>query len=425
MLRLSGEQAINIAQRMAPKVTKWEHSQAVVGYISQSNGVVLDQVVITTFKAPRSFTGENTVEFSCHGNPLIVDAVINLAIEYGARLARGGEFTRQAVLNGKMSMLKAEALNEVIHAGSLDGVEIAQQGLQGLVDDNEVLLREKLLNIAAELEAKMDYPQEDLSFESDEEIVETLSGLALNARLSAESYQQNRIRLHGAKVAILGPVNAGKSSLFNHLVGSKRAIVSERPGTTRDIVERRVLLDGIEICFFDTAGARFDSNDPIENEGIQMGIELAKEADLCLLVHPANRDIGVILDLQNEIGSVPSLLVVTHIDLVDNVSFESDCFVSNLTGSGISHVKLKIRTMLGLNKILEGKYVSLSQRQQSIFQRIADHIEFSAAALGGFLGPAVATEEITLALEALAELRGGNAREAVLDQLFSKFCIGK
>ena len=425
MLRLSGEQAIEIAQEMAPTIQKWEHSCAVVGYIHQSNGTVLDQVIATTFEAPRSFTGENTVEFSCHGNPLIVDAIINLAIEYGARLARAGEFTRQSVLNGKMSMLKAEALNEVIHAGSLSGVEIAQQGLRGLVDDNERQLREVLLTIAAELEAKMDYPQEDLSFESDEKIVEALNQIARNARLTAESYQQNRIRLHGAKVAILGPVNAGKSSLFNHLVGSKRAIVSDRPGTTRDIVERRVLIDGMEICFFDTAGARFDSADPIENEGIQMGIEIAKEADLCLLVHPANQDVGVIAELKKQIQSVPSLFVLTHIDLVSEYTIEADCMVSNKSEEGLKELFVKIRTMLGINKKSELTNISLSQRQQSLFQVIADHIETSAEALSGFLGPAVATEEITLALEALAELRGDDAREAVLDQLFSKFCVGK
>mgnify|MGYP001298951394 CR=1 FL=1 len=425
MLRLSGEQAIEIAQKMAPTIHKWEHSRVAVGYIRQTDGTVLDQVVVTTFKAPQSFTGENTVEFSCHGNPLIVDAIINLAIEYGARVARAGEFTRQAVLNGKMSMLKAEALNEVIHAGSLEGVDIAQQGLRGIVDDNESKLRRTLLNIAAELEAKMDYPQEDLSFESDEQIVEALHQIAQNARLTAQSYQQNRIRLNGAKVAILGPVNAGKSSLFNHLVGSNRAIVSDRPGTTRDIVERRVLIDGMEICFFDTAGARFDSTDPIENTGIQMGIEIAKEADLCLLVHPANEELGVIMDLQKEISHVPSLLILTHIDVKTSLNLQSDCRVSNKSKKGLKELFLKIRTVLGINKTSENKYVSLSQRQQSLFQVIADHIDMSASALNGFLGPAVATEEITLALEALADLRGDDAREAVLDQLFSKFCIGK
>ena len=184
-------------------------------------------------------------------------------------------------------------------------------------------------------------------------------------------------------------------------------------------------MDGMEICFFDTAGARFDSTDPIENEGIQMGIEIAKEADLCLLVHPANQDLGVIVDLQQEINHVPSILVLTHIDLISDVDIEADCMISNKSGLGLEDLLLKIRTVLGLNKISETNHVSLSQRQQALFQSIADHVEVSAEALNGFLGPAVATEEITLALEALAELRGDDAREAVLDQLFSKFCIGK
>ena len=425
MLRLSGEQAIEIAQRMAPRIQIWDHSKAVVGRIQQRDGSILDQVIVTTFNAPRSFTSENTVEFSCHGNPLIVDAIIELAIHYGARMARSGEFTRQAVLNGKMTMLKAEALNEVIHASSLDGISIAQSGLLGAVDSNEVQLRNRLLDIAAELEAKMDYPQEDLSFESDEEIVDALMSIAAEASETAETYKNNRIRLHGAKVAILGPVNAGKSSLFNHLVGSKRAIVSARPGTTRDIVERRVLMDGMEICFFDTAGARFDSDDPIENEGIQMGLELAHEADLCLLVHPAHKPLGVVLDIKTQLESSSFLMIATHCDLDNSPEYEFDCMISNIEEIGLIELKDKIRTVLGFNKSIEGAKVVLSQRQQSLFQSIADHVRHSAEALSGFLGPAVATEEITLALEELASLRGADAREHVLDRLFSKFCIGK
>ena len=425
MLRLSGSQAIEIAQRMAPRIQIWDHSKAVVGRIQQRDGSILDQVIVTTFNAPRSFTGENTVEFSCHGNPLIVDAIIELAIHYGARMARAGEFTRQAVLNGKMTMLKAEALNEVIHASSLDGISIAQSGLLGAVDSNEVQFRNRLLDIAAELEAKMDYPQEDLSFESDEEIVDALMSIAAEASETAETYKTNRIRLHGAKVAILGPVNAGKSSLFNHLVGSKRAIVSARPGTTRDIVERRVLMDGMEICFFDTAGARFDSDDPIENEGIQMGLELAHEADLCLLLHPAHQPLGVVLDIKTQLEGSSFLMVATHCDLDSNPIYKFDCMISNIEELGIVELKNKIRTVLGFNKSIEGTKVVLSQRQQSLFQSIADHVRHSAEALSGFLGPAVATEEITLALEELASLRGADAREHVLDRLFSKFCIGK
>ena len=425
MLRLSGVSALDIASKMAPRASELKHGRAIVTWIRMPDGTRLDQVVLTIFHAPNSFTGEDTVEIGCHGNPLIVDQIVDVALSYGAQMARPGEFTRQAVLNGKLSFLKAEALNELIHAGSVDGIHLAQQGLVGDIDIHELELRTKLLEIAAELEAKMDYPQEDLSFESDEEVIQALESIALDARQTAESFQKNRIRLNGANVVILGPVNAGKSSLFNNLVGQKRAIVSDRPGTTRDIVERRILLDGLEVCFFDTAGARFDSDDPIENEGIQMGLELAQEADLCLFLCPAQCDLGVVEDLKLELTDKASLTIATHADVCSEPSFEYDVLISNTDKNGILELGLKIRTVLGFNKTNESNRVVLSQRQQSLFLSIAEHIELSATALSGFLGPAVATEEITLALEMLASLRGDSAREQVLDTLFAKFCIGK
>lgn len=424
MLRLSGSSSIDIAKKMAPNSRLWKHGCAVVGSIYYDDGRVLDQVVITTFIAPKSFTGENTVELGCHGNPLIIDAIIQRAIQLGARLARAGEFTRQAVINGKMSFLKAEALNELIHATSFAGVSLAHKGLSGHIDDQEKVFRNHLLDVAAELEAKMDYPQEDLSYETDQDISQILSRLADKARKSAASYKQNRIRLHGAKVVLLGPVNAGKSSLFNHIVGTKRAIVSSQPGTTRDIVERRVLLDGLEVSFFDTAGTRLNSSDPIENEGMQMGIEMAQEADLCLLVCPANESGDVIEAIKRKI-SRPFLIVATHSDVSSKISFDFDILVSNTRITGINELNKKIRTVLGVYENQENTLISLSLRQQSIFYMIADHIDVASEALNGFLGPAVATEEITLALEQLALLRGDDAREQVLDRLFSKFCIGK
>lgn len=425
MLRLSGDSALEIAFQMAPRVSELKHGRAITAWIRRPDGSRLDQVILTSFHAPHSFTGENTVEIGCHGNPLIVDQIVDLALGYGAQMARPGEFTRQAVLNGKMSFLKAEALNELIHAGSTDGINLAQKGLVGNIDVHELELRTSLLDIAAELEAKMDYPQEDLSFDSDEEVVQALRSIASDARQTAKSYQKNRVRLNGANVVILGPVNAGKSSLFNNLVGQKRAIVSDKPGTTRDIVERRILLDGLEVCFFDTAGARFDSNDPIENEGIQMGLELAQEADLCLFLCPAHCDLGVVEQLKMELSDKPSLTIATHADVCSVPLFKYDVLVSNIDKTGISDLGLKIRTVLGINETSENNRVVLSQRQQSLFLSIAEHVELSAVALNGFLGPAVATEEITLALELLASLRGDSAREQILDTLFAKFCIGK
>ena len=293
------------------------------------------------------------------------------------------------------------------------------------MDQNEEALRNSLLDICAEIEAEMDYPQEDLSDNSEEDTAQKLRELALQAKEAAQSFQANKTRLQGASVVILGPVNAGKSSLFNHLVGSKRAIVNSRPGTTRDIIERRVLFEGLEVCFFDTAGIRFDTNDSIEKEGIQMGLELAYEADLCILVCPIFQEIGVIDDLRQKIKHIPSILIASHLDQSSEAKFVYDIAVSNKTEEGLELLRERIRRELGLQDSKESKWIALSQRQYELFLSIAEHLEMAAEAIVGFLGPVVAAEEITQALERLSELRGESAREAILDRLFSKFCIGK
>lgn len=426
MLRISGEDSFTIASRLAPKVASLEHGTIRVTNIRDTENNIVDQVTMVAFHAPKSFTGEHVVEISCHGNPIIVEKIIHLSIQYGARLARPGEFTRQAVENAKMSMLQAEALHEVIHAASAEGILVAQAGLQGQVDAQELYLREELLNICAELEAKMDYPQEDLSFDTDEELANKLDELVQLAKESADSYIANKVKIHGAKVALLGPVNAGKSSLFNNLVGSKRAIVSNIPGTTRDIVERTILVDGLDIQFFDTAGTRFDTEDPIEAEGVQMGLDLVQDVDICLVVVPCMHTDVVLLDyLIAAISPTPYLVVATHADMDIIPIFEYDILVSNIDLSGIIEIKNKIRTMLGFTSSKSAKHVALNQRQQELFYRIAEHVHMAKDSLLGVLGPVVAAEEITQALECTAMLRGESAREMILDKIFEKFCIGK
>lgn len=425
VLRLSGADAFDIGSQLIGKSRSWKHRNASLHRILDRRGQELDQCIFLAFEGPSSFTGEDILEISCHGNPLIVDQIIDIAISYGARLARNGEFSRRAVMNGKLSLLKAEALNQVIHASSVEGISLAQRGLSGGVDQNEEHIRGELIDICAEIEAEMDYPQEELSDNSDEYTAQRLRAIAKRARKAAESFQSNKTRLQGASVVILGPVNAGKSSLFNHLVGSKRAIVNSRPGTTRDIIERRVLFEGIEVCFFDTAGIRFDTDDSIEKEGIQMGLELASEADLCLLLCPIFQKIGVIADLRVKIKEIPSILIASHLDQESKPKFAYDLAISNKTGEGIALLRERIRAELGLQESKESQWIALSQRQYELFLSIAEHIELAAEAIIGFLGPVVAAEEITQALERLGELRGESAREAVLDRLFSKFCIGK
>ena len=425
LIRLSGCDARNIVDQLLRKPQHWKDRAVSLAMVVDHQQKRLDQVLLTYMKAPRSFTGEDVVEMSCHGNPLIVQQIIEEAIRIGARLARPGEFTRRAVENKKMSFLQAEALNELIHSVSIEGVQVAQAGLSGNVDKNELEIREELLDICAEIEAKMDYPQEDLSYEDDQSVSEALLSIAQKAQESANAWRDNRIFLQGAKVTILGPVNAGKSSLFNHLVGSKRAIVNRRPGTTRDIVERRVILNGIDVCFFDTAGIRFSTDDPVEEEGIQMGLELAKQSDLCLLLIPVDQQLGVMGEVSRQLDGVPLLWVGSHVDKAVEPTFSTDHKISNVTQEGIETLRDSIGRILGVKPSKDGKRVALSQRQYELFLAIASHVTQASNSLMGILGPAVAAEEVTQALERLAELRGENAREQVLDRLFSRFCIGK
>ena len=425
VLRVSGDQAIDFLGRLIAEKNPLllPTRNLLLRSLYDQDGDVLDKALVSVMPGPNSFTGEDVAEIMCHGNPIIVDAVINTMILFGARPARPGEFSRRAVEHGKVSLLQAEALNGLIHAVSLPGVALAQKGLSGSVDQNEQELREELLDICAELEARMDYPQEDLSYESDADLAEKLLSLAQCAKFASSSWRGNRIQLEGAKVAIVGPVNAGKSSLFNHLVGSHRAIVSDQPGTTRDVVERRVVHQGLDICYFDTAGFREQSDDSIELEGMAMGLSLAASADLVLMVFPVWSSQKE-LDLLSSKISSPKLLIATQCD-IGSAQFSCDLECSSTTETGIDEVKNAITTKLTDAVTQAQRWTALSQRQQELFWSVAEHLERAKSSLLGLAGPVVAAEELTQALERLSELRGDDARESVLDRLFSRFCIGK
>lgn len=387
---------------------------------------MIDQGLVAYMPNPNSFTGEDVVEIFCHGNPIIVELLIDRCVELGARLARAGEFSRRAVLNNKLSLLQAEALNKLIHCRSVEGIKWANQGLQGEIDKGLAPVEELLLDICAELEARLDYPQEGLGYVEDLELCQKLQKIASDCRQSAQTWRAGKIRLNGAQVAILGPVNAGKSSLFNHLVGKQRALVSNIPGTTRDVIEKSILIDGLEICFLDTAGARTDTQDPLEKKGIQLGIEMAKEVDLGLLLLPLHSPAAeTITYLKEQLAGIDTITVGTHLDKVENNSIRTDINISNHTGEGIDQLKKIIRNKMGEISTNAEKWIVLSQRQHELLLSISSHCERAGNALQGDFGPAIAAEEVTQALERMAELSGKDAREAILDRLFSTFCIGK
>lgn len=426
VLRLSGPEALGIAQRLCPGGPRWSPRRLSLRKAQGQAGQVLDELLVAWMPGPRSFTGEDVVELSCHGNPVIIESLLSALVALGARPARPGEFTRRALENGRTTLLEAEALDGLIRASSLAGVALARAGMDGRSDALVADLREHLLDATAELEARLDHPDDDLGYEEDDAVMRRLWDVSRRADAAADTWRAGKIRIHGAVVALVGPTNAGKSSLFNHLVGQRRALVSPRPGTTRDVVERSVLMGGLEVRLLDTAGERTAPEDDIEAEGIALGQQMTDEADLLLVtislsapLSPATRQ------LLERTCQRRRLIVGTHLDqLTEAAPIAVDVAVSNQTGEGVSDLQQRLRSALEDGS--SGAQIAvLSQRQHDLLRAIARHAAAAADALGGLLGPAVAAEEATAALERIAELSGEDAREAVLDRLFSRFCVGK
>jgi len=386
-------------------------------------GQIIDEVLALWMPGPKSYTGEDVVELSGHGNPVLLSALMDALIAAGARPARPGEFTRRALENGRTNLLHAEALNALISARTRAGARDAQEGLSGRMAEEIDQITETLLDLAAELEARLDHPDDDLSHQSDASICDQLTDLSEQCARTAATWSSSKLRLQGATVALIGPVNAGKSSLFNHLVGTQRALVSDRPGTTRDVVERATLVDGMDITFLDTAGEG-GTEDVIEQAGLAMGQSLSSDADLRLVVVPLSQPKHP--SLESLLGRGSHITVGTFADQDRHVDAPMvDYEVDNTTADGVIELRQQIRRMVGLEESQHQRVVVLSQRQHDLYRSVSTHCTEAKQALSGALGPAVAASEIVYAIERLGELKGIDAREAVLDRLFSRFCIGK
>ncbi len=368
---------------------------------------VFDEGLVTWFPGPHSYTGEDVVELSGHGNPLLVERLLRAL---PARPARPGEFTRRAFLHGRLDLTRAEAVLATLEATSGRGLELARHAAGGQIADEAEALRVAIVDVAAELEAALDYPGEDLLVDDDAKLAARLRTLASRAREVAATWQAGRVAIQGARVVLAGPVNAGKSSLFNALVGRDRAIVSPTAGTTRDALEVAVQWDAVRVVLVDTAGER-DSTDAIEAEGVRRAREERAGADLVLRCVPPG-------ELVPPAGA-GELVVPTMADLAARPGA-----VSARSGEGLAALREAITEAVAGRPQASVGAVLTSARQAELFTTVARQLDEAAAALG-FAGAAVAVELGYAALESLAELSGSSVREGVLDRLFARFCIGK
>lgn len=391
--------------------------------VVDADGVVDDGVVILG-AGPRTSTGEDVAELTVHGNPVLVARVLAAAEAAGARPARPGEFTRRAVVNGRLDLVGAEAVHATISATSARGAALARAGLDGRLGARLDALRTDLVVQTAELEARLDGWGDELAVVPDEVVIAALHAVAEAADALAATARVGRTYVDGATVALVGAVNAGKSSLFNALVGQTRALVHDAPGTTRDVVEATLDLDGVRVRLLDTAGERA-TDDPIEAAGLALGAGMVEAADLVVIVARASDDgVDPVADaLAARLGDRPVLWVGNRADEARRVPDGALPTVAP-EGRGVDALRAALVAALVGEAGTSSDVVLTSARQAACLRALAAAARDAADALP-LAGPAVAADLATEALASLDALTGADTREDVLDAVFARFCIGK
>lgn len=436
IVRVSGAEAMLIAQSLfhAPGRQHWETHRILYGHIVEPQSQQLvDEALLLIMKAPRSYTREDVVEFHCHGGIMAVQQVLQLCLEQGARLAQPGEFTLRAFLNGRLDLTQAESIADLVGARSPQAAQTALAGLQGKLAHPIRQLRATCLDILAEIEARIDFEEDLPPLEAEVIIAQIEQLLAEVSKIIATGSKGELLRT-GLKVAIVGRPNVGKSSLLNAWSQCDRAIVTELPGTTRDVVESQLVVGGIPVQVLDTAGIR-ETADFVEKIGVERSLRSAQAADLVLLTIDASA--GWTADDQEiyeQVQHRPLILVINKIDLVETME------VSLPYPHTISHVVTTAAAynqgLLALEKaILEtvqaGKVqaadldLAINQRQAAALTRAKTSLEQVQATIAQQLPLDFWTIDLRGAIQALGEITGEEVTESVLDRIFSRFCIGK
>ena len=435
IVRLSGPQAEAIGRQLfvAPGQQVWESHRVLYGHVRDpASGERVDEALLLLMRAPRSFTRETVVEFHCHGGLICVQRVLELALAAGARRALAGEFSQRAFLNGRLDLTRAEAISELITARSRRAAQLAMAGLDGGLERCIAALRERLLDQLAELEARVDF-EEDLPPLDGEAVAAELAAVRRALEQLLAEAEQGQLLREGLRVAIVGRPNVGKSSLLNRLSRRERAIVTDLPGTTRDLVESELVLEGVPLTLLDTAGIR-STDDRVEQIGIERSRAALQAADVVLLLFDLaagwSPEDGALEALVP--AGVPLLRVGNKADQAAAAASgeprqedpRADVCISALTGAGQQALVEALLQACGRSGD-QGLQVALNRRQR-------DLAAAAAASLGASLEAAQAqlpwdfwTIDLRAAVRSLGEITGQEVSEAVLDRVFSRFCIGK
>ena len=404
IVRISGPEAQAVAQRV---VAPWPEVQPQRLWRARAAG---DEVLCVVMQAPNSYTGEDVVELHGHGGALNLSRLLEAVVAAGAQVAEPGEFTRRAFLNGRMDLTRAEAVAEVIGARSERALRVAQANLRGALADRVRGMRERVTAFLAELEARVDFPEEQLDFVPAARLADDARTIARDARQLAGTWRQGRALAAGVTVALVGRPNVGKSSLFNALLGQERALVAAEPGTTRDYLEQTVEWDGVAVTLVDTAGDREIGG--VEGRGVELGRARAAQADVLVRV----------IDATNPVLEEGDVIALSKCDLVSDAGL-GGVRTSALRGSGLCELRAAVLLAAGVaSGDEEPEGILTSERQHAALMEAAEALERAAAVTES---PELAALDARIALDRMGRVTGEAIEDDVLDAIFARFCIGK
>ena len=435
VIRLSGDKAIDIVNELfTSKNLSTQNTHTIhVGFIKEDN-VDVDEVVVSLYKNPKSYTGEDVVEIGCHGSPFVQQQVIQACIRKGARLAKPGEFTQRAFLNGKLDLTQAEAVADIISSNTAASQKTALHNMRGGFSEILKELRENLIQFSALIELELDFSQEDVEFADRKKFYELIEGATIVTKDLLQSFKLGNIIKNGVSVAIIGKPNAGKSTLLNTLLNENRAIVSEIAGTTRDTVEEIINIDGILFRLIDTAGIREHSTDVIELIGIEKTREKIKQSDEVIYLFDVNSETN------EDIFTAKKLIIETNKNFIlvgnkmdlagENKAAEK--FAGHdiifISAKGLLHIDILKERLV--KKVVQGNIntentIITNTRHYEALQQVFTSLADIKSGLDNHITGDLLALDIRRCLHYISEITGNISNENVLDYIFSKFCIGK
>lgn len=433
IIRISGDNALNVAKRIFKAKNKSEIKPFTIrfGYVVDENENALDQVLVSYFKSPKSYTGEDVIEINCHGGNVSTREILELVLKNGARLAEPGEFTKRAFLNGKLDLTQAEAVIELINSKSDKESKASYKQLEGLLGAKIKEIKQDIVDLLVDIEANIDYPEYDIEEVRRERIYNVLSTNVSKLETLEKSFESGKILRDGVSTVIIGKPNVGKSSLLNRLVKDDRAIVTEIAGTTRDTIEEYITIRGIPLKLVDTAGIH-ETDDIVESIGVNKSKKAIDESELVLLMLDATRELSKEDEELLEVTKNKNrIILINKVDVDKKINkdmFKNDKVIeiSTKTLVGIEDLEETIEEMFNISELnIENEIVITNVRHKNLIHKAAEEIKNAIVSIENGLPIDMLSIDLQEALQNLGEITGESISEEVVKGIFAKFCVGK